>query len=99
MASHSKHKKGKKVTMRAKGKKPITFKKGALHEQLGVPAGEPIPASKKRAALSGKRGPLAKKRATFAFKGALAAGRKKSKRRGGKKSNPLHMMEMEYGNR
>jgi len=68
-------KKRKIVTLRAKGKKPITFKKGALHAQLGVPQGEPIPASKKQAALSGELGPLAKKRASFAFKGALKAGR------------------------
>jgi hypothetical protein len=57
---------------------PFTFKRGALHQQLGVPQGEPIPAAKKRAALAGDDGPLAKKRATFAFKGALAAGRKTS---------------------
>ena len=65
-----------KKTIKAKGKKPITFKPGALHSQLGVPQGTPIPAAKKRAALAGKYGPLAKKRAVFAFKGALAAGRK-----------------------
>jgi hypothetical protein len=68
------------VTLRAKGKSPITFKKGALHSQLGVPQGQPIPASKKRAALSGSLGPLAKKRASFAFKGALAAGRRTARR-------------------
>jgi hypothetical protein len=66
---------GKTVTMREKGKSPITFKKGALHSQLGVPQGKPIPAGKKAAALAGKYGPLAKKRAGFAFKGALKAGR------------------------
>ena len=66
----------KKVRMAKAGSKPITFKKGALHSQLGVPAGKPIPAAKKAAALAGKYGPLAKKRAVFAFKGALAAGRK-----------------------
>ena len=64
------------VTMKAKGREPISFKRGALHSQLGVPQGEPIPAKKKAAALAGKYGPLAKKRAIFAFKGALAAGRK-----------------------
>jgi hypothetical protein len=64
------------TTMHAKGKAPITFKKGALHSQLHVPQGEPIPASKKAAALKGSYGPLAKKRAAFAFKGALAAGRR-----------------------
>ena len=71
----------KRVTIHKSGKKPLSFKKGALHRQLGVPEGKPIPASKKRAALSGSLGPLAKKRATFAFKGALASGRSKSKRK------------------
>lgn len=55
---------------------PLTFKRGALHSQLGVPQDEPIPAAKKRKALAGGYGPLAKKRASFAFTGALAAGRK-----------------------
>ena len=64
------------VTMKAKGREPISFKRGALHSQLGVPQGESIPAKKKAAALAGKYGPLEKKRAIFAFKGALAAGRK-----------------------
>jgi hypothetical protein len=54
---------------------PITFQKGALHSQLGVPQGEPIPPRKKKKALGGGYGPLAKKRASFAFTGALAAGR------------------------
>jgi len=62
--------------IKAKGKEPLKFKEGALHKQLGVPAGEPIPANKRREALEGKFGPLAKKRAVFAYKGALAAGRK-----------------------
>lgn len=62
--------------LREKGKKPIGFKKGGLHSQLGVPQSEKIPAAKKAAALAGKYGKLAKKRAVFAFKGALAAGRK-----------------------
>lgn len=62
------------------GKKPLSFKKGGLHAQLGVPQGQPIPVSKKKAALAGKYGPLAKKRAVFAFKGALATGRKTVKR-------------------
>lgn len=72
---------GKTTTMRAPGKKPITFRRGALHAQLGVPAGQPIPPGKKAAALSGSYGPLAKKRATFAFKGALAAGRRTRSRK------------------
>lgn len=65
----------KTTTMRAPGKSPIGFKKGALHAQLGVPQGRPIPPGKKAAALAGRFGPLAKKRAGFAFKGALKAGR------------------------
>ena len=76
MRRYAKGKRSKIVTMSAPGKKPITFKKGSLHRQLGVPEGEPIPESKKRAALAGKFGSLAKKRAVFGFKGALAAGRK-----------------------
>jgi len=64
--------------VKARGKKPLKFEEGALHRQLGVPAGEPIPKSKVQAALRGEYGPLAKKRAVFAFKGALAAGRKKA---------------------
>lgn len=36
----------KTVTMKAKGKKPITFKKGGLHKSLGVPEGAPIPSGK-----------------------------------------------------
>jgi len=69
----------KTTTMRAPGKKPITFKRGGLHEQLGVPKDKPIPPGKKAAALRGEYGPLAKKRATFAFKGALKAGRETAK--------------------
>lgn len=63
------------VTISARNKKPLHFQKGALHEQLNVPEGEPIPAGKKAAALRGDYGPLAKKRANFAFRGALATGR------------------------
>lgn len=48
------------------GQKPIKFKKGALHEELDVPQGEKIPPKKMKAALSGKKGKLAKKRAQFA---------------------------------
>ena len=62
--------------IKAKGKKPLTFKKGALHRALGVPQGQPIPAGKKQAALAGRYGPRVKKQAVFAFKGALAAGRR-----------------------
>lgn len=77
--------KKKTVTLKAKGKKPISFKQGALHRQLGVAADKPIPTSKKRAALRGDYGPLAKKRANFAFKGALAAGRKTAQKKRKKK--------------
>lgn len=75
----------KTVTIQRKGSKPMTFKGGALHSQLGVPQGKPIPPGKKRAALAGKYGPLAKKRANFAFRGALAAGRKTAKKKKSKK--------------
>jgi hypothetical protein len=66
----------KTVTISGSGKKkPVKFKKGALHAQLGVPQGEKIPASKMAAAKSGSLGPLAQKRANFA-QGMLKAGRK-----------------------
>lgn len=39
---------------------------GALHAQLGVPQGSPIPAAKLAAALSGADGALAEKRARLA---------------------------------
>jgi hypothetical protein len=54
------------VRPRRKGQKTIRFKKGALHRQLGVPAGRKIPASKMRAARAGRYGKLAKRRALFA---------------------------------
>ena len=69
----------KKVTIKAGGKKPLTFKKGALHKQLGVPQGQKIPVAKMAAAKAGKYGPLAQKRARFAA-GALAAGRKTARK-------------------
>lgn len=59
----------------AAGKDPVTFKKGGLHESLGVPADKPIPASKMAAAAKGEYGPKAQKQANFA-QGMLAAGRK-----------------------
>jgi len=58
-----------------KGQKPLVHEKGALHEKLGVPQDKTIPPGKKAAALAGKYGPLAKKEAIYAFKGALAKGR------------------------
>ena len=66
----------KRVTIKKKGKKPLSFRQGALHRALGVPEGQPIPSSKKRAALAGRYGAKVKKMAVFAFRGALAAGRK-----------------------
>lgn len=56
----------KTETIHKEGKPAIKFKKGALHSQLGVPQDKKIPASKMQAALSGKDGALAKKRAEFA---------------------------------
>jgi len=58
-----------------KGQSPVTFRKGGLHQSLGVPQGQKIPASKMAAAKSGSYGPLAKKQANFA-QGMLAAGRR-----------------------
>ncbi len=57
------------------GKKPITFHPNALHEQLNVPIGQKIPASKMAAAASGADGALAKKRALFS-KNVLTGGKK-----------------------
>ena len=68
--------KPKMTTISAKGKSPISFRKGALHRALGVPEDQPIPADKKAAALRGDYGERAKRMATFGFRGALAAGRK-----------------------
>lgn len=56
----------KTVTIHKAGKKPLKFKKGALHAELGVAQGKKIPAKKMQAALSGAKGPLAQKRAQFA---------------------------------
>jgi len=66
---------GGTVVIKKKGAKPLGFKKGGLHESLGVPQDEPIPQKKKEAAMAGKYGKLAEKQADFAFKGALAKGR------------------------
>ena len=67
---------GGMIVLKKPGKPKISFKKGALREQLNVPEGKKISASKKSSALAGKYGPLAKKRAIFAFKTVLAEGRK-----------------------
>jgi len=66
---------GSTVTMKAKGKTPVTFKKGGLHTSVGVPQGEKIPESKMRAAKAGDYGPKAAKQASMAM-GMLAKGRK-----------------------
>lgn len=63
------------------GQEPLHFKKGALHKALGVPLDQPIPESKKRAALAGKYGPKVRRMAIFAFLGALARGRETLRRR------------------
>ena len=65
----------KKETIHKAGHKPITFKKNALHEQLGVAAGKKIPAAKMAKAKSGGYGALAAKRANFAKN--VLTGRKK----------------------
>lgn len=53
----------------------VTFQKGGLHESLGVPQGQKIPAGKMAAAKSGRYGKKARKQADFAA-GFLAKGRK-----------------------
>ena len=70
--------KKKKMIVEISGRgysKPIKFKKGALSVQLGVKEGDKIPSKKMQAALAGKKGRLAKKRAEFA-KNVLGIGRK-----------------------
>lgn len=56
----------KVTTIHKEGKKPISFKKGGLHESTHTPMGEKIPESKRRAALAGDYGPKAKAQALFA---------------------------------
>lgn len=82
--SASKGGRRKKVTIRKAGKKPLKFEEGGLHRALGVPEDKPIPAGKRQAALRGDYGPKAKTQATFAFKGALAAGRKTAAKKAGR---------------
>lgn len=62
------NKAGQKVTLKPKkkGQKTITFTRGGLHKNLGVPMGQKIPAAKMRAALRGDYGPRAQKEAQFA---------------------------------
>ena len=73
----------KTQTIKSPGKKPITFKKGGLHESLGVPKGKPIPAKKMAAAAKGQYGPKAQKQANFA-KNVLGSGRKTAAKGRGK---------------
>ena len=71
----SSKKQGQKIVIRAKGKKPVVMKKGALHRALGVPEGKPIPKAKREAALAGRYGPAVKRMAVAAYKGILKKGR------------------------
>ncbi len=48
------------------GHKAISFHKGGLHESTHTPAGQKIPASKRRAALMGSYGATTKRQALFA---------------------------------
>lgn len=73
----------KTESLKASGKKPITFEKGGLHRSLGVPADKPIPAKKVAAAARGDFGPKAQKQANFA-KNVLAAGQKTAAKNRGK---------------
>lgn len=66
MAAGKGGKSGGKQTIKAPGKTPISFKKGGLHQSLGVPAGKPIPPGKMADALAGKNGPKAAAQARFA---------------------------------
>ena len=55
-----------KRTIKAPGKKPITFQPGGLHASTGTPMGQKIPPAKMARAMSGGYGPKAKKQAQFA---------------------------------
>ena len=65
----------KKKTISSPGKAPVSFTPGGLHQSLGVPQGQKIPAGKMADAAAGKFGPKAQKQANLA-QGMLAAGRK-----------------------
>lgn len=67
--------KSKPGVVSSPGKKPIRFKVGGEHASLGVPAGKPIPASKRSAAAAGAYGPKAKKQEQF--RRNVLTGRKK----------------------
>lgn len=58
---------GAKVTLKAKpGQKKITFKKGGLHDSLGIPQGQKIPEVAMQRALAGHYGSKAHKQAALA---------------------------------
>lgn len=70
----------KTTTISGSGKQPpVSFKEGGLHQSLGVPAGQKIPAAKMAKAKAGDYGPKAKAQANLA-EGMLAAGRKTAAR-------------------
>lgn len=58
-----------------KGKKPIKFKQGGMHQTLHVPMSRSITPHMMEEAMSGKRGKKAKKQALF--KKNVLTGRKK----------------------
>lgn len=64
-----------KTTMRAKGKRPVTFTRGGLHASTNTPADEKIPESKMDAAARGDYGKKALRQANMA-RGMLAKGRR-----------------------
>jgi len=72
----------KKTIMKGSGgRAPVKMKPGGLHESLGVPKDQPIPAAKMAEAKAGKHGPLAQKQANMAT-GMLAKGRKTAAKKG-----------------
>jgi hypothetical protein len=58
--------KHKIVMMKKKGKKPIKFVEGGLHESTDTPQNQKIPKDKIQKALRGGYGKKAKKQANFA---------------------------------
>jgi hypothetical protein len=68
------------ITPKRKGQKKITFKQGGLHRSTKTPKGKKIPASKHRAAASGRLGPKAKKQELF-YRNVLSKGGRRKKGR------------------
>jgi len=64
-----------------KGQRKISFKEGGEHASTGTPAGQPIPASKKRAARSGKLGVKAERQELFRENVLKGRGRKRGRKR------------------